>query len=697
MATDPVCGMYVDERSTDLRLTRGTRTYYFCASSCLEQFAAPGAHRAELRRQLIVGWPMAAAVAVLTYTGYPFEGATWLAAALATVVQFYPGRAFYRGTLDALRSRVGNMDVLIAVGTSAAYAYSVVVLALPGRLPSALFFDASSLIVVLILTGNYLEAETRDRAGAAVRKLAELVPATVHRWVAGRETDAPLAEVLPGELVRVRAGERFPVDGRVRSGTSEADESPLTGEPLPVPKLPGERVLAGSLNGGGLLEIEVEQRGPDTLIAQVGQLVAEAETSRVPLQRLADRIAAWFVPVVLALAVLAAAAWAFLGRASPTDALLVFVTVVIIACPCAFGIATPAAVVVGTGRAATEGILFRGPEAIERTARVDLVLTDKTGTLTRGRPELVTVVTATGFPVEQGLAIALGLEAGSAHPYAAAVRRASAERGLTPAPVDSVAVEAGSGVRGRWTGRPVALLSRASARAEGVDDGELGPQPSDPVGASETLLVADHRAVARLLFRDEVAPGVPHAVEALRSDGIEVIIVTGDLEAATQELARSLRIPRWHAGVSPAEKLELVRRYTREGHRVGFVGDGINDAAALAAAEVGIAIGAGADVAKEVGQVVLLRTDFSGVPLALRIARGTVGKVRQNLAWAFGYNAILLPVAAGALVPLFGFSVYLLLPIAGAAAMAVSSTTVVLNSLSLRWISLGGRVRSVAA
>ncbi|MCI4330677.1 MAG: heavy metal translocating P-type ATPase [Thermoplasmata archaeon] len=694
MATDPICGMYVDEVGASLKLTRGTRTYYFCASSCLEQFAAPGLHQSRLRRELLVAWPLAATIALLTYLEFPFSGSTLIAAGLASIVQFYPGLAFYRGTLDALRARMGNMDVLIAVGTSAAYLYSVAVVLEPGRLPPALYFDASSLIIALILTGNYLEQRTRDRAGATLRRLGELLPRIAHRWDGRTESEVPVDALRAGDIIRVRAGERFPADGAIHSGHSSSNESLLTGEPLPVQKGPADRVLAGSLNGDGLLEVEVTQVGPDTLVAQVGQLVAEAETSRVPLQRLADRIAAAFVPAVLLLSVIAASLWAVFGRATPTEALLIFVTVVIIACPCAFGIATPAAVVVGTGRAADAGILYKGHDAIERAARIDLVLTDKTGTLTRGRPTLVRTVTGTELTEATALAWAAGLEAGSTHPFAEAVRGEAAGRGIAPVRVTGATNEPGRGVSGTIDGQTTSLWGLDAALAAHVSLDRWSDRWATPQDASVSwsVLVREGNALGLLGFADEVAPAAAAAVAALREDGIEVEMVTGDRESTARAVASSVGIRIIHARASPAEKLRILRMRQGEGHRVAFVGDGINDAAALTAADVGIAIGAGAEVAKEAGQILLLRTEFEGVPLALRVARGTVGKVRQNLRWAIGYNAFLLPVAAGVLVPFLGFGVYAELPILGAVAMALSSTTVVLNSLSLRWISLpGGR------
>jgi Cu+-exporting ATPase len=683
--------MFVDEATATLRLTRGTRTYYFCAPSCLEQFAAPGIHRARLQRELLFAWPLAAAVAALTYLGFPFAGAALVAAALATVVQFYPGLGFYQGTMAAIRARMGNMDILIAVGTSAAYGYSVAVLTFPGRLPPALYFDASSLIIALILTGAYLEQSTRDRAGATLRRLGELLPRTAHRWEGGVESDVHVEQLRIDEVVRVRAGERYPTDGNVRSGRGTSQEAWLTGEPLPVAKAPGDPVLAGAINGESALEVQVTRIGADTLVAQIGQLVAEAETSRVPLQRLADRIAAAFVPLVLVISVVASLGWLTFGGAPAADALLIFVTVVIIACPCAFGIATPAAVVVGTGRAADEGIVFKGHDAMERAATATFVLTDKTGTLTEGRPTLVRVVATSGTSEGTILGWAAGLEAGSSHPLAEAVRRKARADGVLPSPVDAPTDEAGRGVRGIIDGRPMSIrrLDAEDATLGTMEAFEGALRAPNAGELTWSLLVREETPVGLLGFVDTVSMGAAEGVRALLADGVGIAMVTGDREASARHVAAAVGIQTVHAGVSPAEKLAIVRRYQSEGKKVAFVGDGVNDAAALSAADVGIAIGAGADVAKEAGQVVLIRTDFRGAPLALRIARGTVRKVRQNLLWAIGYNAILLPIAAGLLVPFLGFSVYTVLPVAGAAAMAVSSTTVVLNSFSLQWISLG--------
>jgi Cu+-exporting ATPase len=690
VATDPVCGMFVDERSAELRLVRENRTYYFCSSHCLEEFSQPERELRRLRTKLALAWPLSLIVVVLTY-GQPFADWPWVALVLAAAVQFYPGLQFYRSSWEAIRARNWNMDLLIAVGTTTAFAYSALTLLPESRLPTALYFDASAIIVTLILTGNYLEHFTRERARGALRRLGELLPARASVLREGAEVDLPLGEVRVGELLRVRPGARFPTDGLVREGRSTVSEAFLTGESLPVSKAPGEPILAGSVNGEGLLLVEATRVGEDTALAEIGRLVTEAETSRVPLQQLADRIAAAFVPVVLLLALASALFWALLG-AGLTIALLAFVSVVVIACPCAFGIATPAAIVVGTGRAAEEGILFKGRDSLEQASRVDLVISDKTGTLTRGEPSVTEALPAAGISVEELLSLAASVESGSEHPLAKAVVKSTTARGIPLRAVQGVRAEPGQGVRATVDGEEVAVLNEAAARQAGAELGELAAalRRLSEDGQGSSVVLRAGRPIGALGFRDEPAPGAREAIEALRADGVPVVMASGDQEVAAREIAAQLGISEVHAGVTPAGKLELIRRFQAAGRTVAFVGDGINDAPALAAADLGIAIGAGTEVAREAGGVILLRSDFRGVPLALRLGRRTVKKVRGNLTWAIGYNAVLLPVAMGALVPVFGLRLFGTLPIFGAVAMALSSTTVVLNSLSLRTVSLRG-------
>jgi len=685
MATDPVCGMFVAESPEAIQLTRENRRYYFCCSGCRDTFANPFEERRRLARRLAVAWPLSIAVVALSYVD-PTRVSVGIAALLAGIVQGYAGAPFYRGAWDALRRRVGNMDFLIAVGTTAAFAYSAVALLVPGRLPSEYFFDASSLIVTLILTGSYLEHLTRVRAGSAVQRLAELLP--TEAVVLGRdgERTVPVAEVGAGDRVRVSPGGRFPADGIVRAGRTYVDESLLTGEPGAVEKRPGATVLAGTVNGEGVVEVEVTRVGPDAFVGQVGALLGEAEMSRISIRRTADRIAAAFVPAVLGIAVAAAVFWRVAEGVDLTTSVLVFVTVTITACPCAFGLATPAAILVGTGRAAEDGILFRGPEAIERAARIDLLLTDKTGTLTDSEPSVSDLVALPPCTEPELIALVAGVSVGSEHPLGRAVARAAAARGIAPTPVEDTTALPGRGVRGHVGPEAVAILSGREAPAERIDVAPIAAwvRGVEARGDSWSIAVRNGRLVGAVAFGTSLVPGAREAVAALRAGGVDVAIVTGDGEPAARRVAAALGIARVHAGADPAAKLAVLAEYQRAGRVVGFVGDGVNDAPAIAAADAGFAIGSGTDVAREAGQVILVRPDFRTVPAAIGWARRTVARVRRNLYWAIGYNAVLIPVAAGALVPWLGLRAYAWLPIAGALAMGLSSATVVLNSLGLR-------------
>lgn len=688
MATDPVCGMYVDERTSPLSLIRDNRTYYFCCHTCLAEFSAPEAGLARLQGRLAVAWPAALVVVALTYIWHPADW-MWGAFLAATISQVYCAGPFYRGTWDAVRSRAGNMDLLIAAGTSAAYVYSAVALFVPGRLPADYYFDASTLIIALILSGNYLEQLTRHRAGGALRRLREELPDTATVIREGRERLVPALEVRVGELVRVHPGERIPVDGVVRSGHSSVSEALVTGESFPQQKAPGSPVVAGTLNADGVLDVEVTRIGSDTTLEQIASLVTEAELSRIPLQRTADRIAARFVPFVLVLGVGASLAWGLVTRFSDTPlVILVFVAVVITACPCAFGIATPAALLVGTGRAAEEGIWFKDRDAIERGGRVTTVLIDKTGTLTQGEPHLVDVGSLQSGTEDSVLRLVAAVERDSEHPLAKAIVEYAARRSLVLPDAAEIRAIPGVGVIGRAEGHEV-TVSWSTAPNSG-----LGPEWTPVLerfrqaGRTISVVRVDGRPAVLLGFEDSISPGAAAGVAALVADGIQVAMVTGDQPEAAGRVAAQVGISKIYSQTTPAGKIEILRRLQAQGQVVAFVGDGLNDAPVLTAADLGIAIGSATDVAREAGGIVLTGKDFRAVPLALRLCRRTVARVRQNLSWAIGYNLVLLPIAAGALVPLFGFRVYDVLPIVGAAAMGLSSTTVLLNSLSLRWVSL---------
>ena len=608
----------------------------------------------------------------------------WLFAALATPVQFYTGRSYYVGAFKSLRAGSANMDVLVALGSSTAYFYSLAVLLLVGA-HAHLYFETSALIVTLIRFGKLLEARARGRASEAIRGLMDLAPKVAHVIDAsGVERDVPADRVRPGDEVVVRAGERVPVDGQVVAGLSSLDESMLTGESIPADRGPGDRVLGASVNLQGRLKVRATGVGSATVVAQVIRLVRQAQGGKAPIQRTADRVSAVFVPAVIAAALLTFAAWWVLGGEF-VPAMVRMVAVLVVACPCALGLATPTAILVGTGRGAAAGILFKSSEALERAHRITTVLFDKTGTLTRGEVRVEDPPMGPG--ADEALALAACAESGSGHPIARAVVAAARERGLAVDEPDEVIAVGGSGVEARCAGRRVRV-----GRPGWVMDGK--PLP-DGVATRAAGLETRGRTVLAVRVEDgepvlmgvsdTVRPGAAAALRDLRAAGVETVMVTGDNETVARAVADDLGVARVIAGVLPDGKAAAVAEARRDGRVVAMVGDGINDAPALAAADVGIALGGGADVAMEAADVTLVGGDLAGVGRAIRLSRATMRVIRQNLFWAFFYNVALVPVAAGALhgVQALPAVVRDFHPALAAGAMALSSITVVVNSLRL--------------
>ncbi len=609
--------------------------------------------------------------------------------ALATPVQFLLGSRFYRGAWGALRHRAADMNTLVAVGTSAAYFYSAIATVLPGLfhragVMPAVYFDTSALIIVLILFGRMLEARARGRASDAIRRLAGLAPRTARVVKDEGEADVPIEDVATGDLILVRPGEKIPVDGVVLDGSSAVDESMITGESLPVAKGPGSEVIGATVNRSGSFRFRATKVGKDTVLAQIIRLVREAQGSKAPIQRLADVIAGYFVPIVIAIAVVTFAIWYAFGPAPRlTFALLNFVAVLIIACPCALGLATPTAVMVGTGRGAERGILIKGGESLETAHKVDTVVFDKTGTLTRGEPEVTDLVALEPFSGDDVLRFAAAAERRSEHPLGRAVVRRAAEKGLDLAePSDFQALE-GLGVSARISNRDVLIGSPKMMAERGVDAGELVPTADAfaAEGKTAVFVAVDGRAAGLLAIADTLKDGAAGAVERLKRLGLEVIMLTGDDRRTAEAIAREAGIDRVIAGVLPGQKADEIRRLRSEGKTVAMVGDGINDAPALALADVGIAIGTGTDVAMEASDITLIKGDLDGVASAIALSRRTIRTIRQNLFWAFIYNVVGIPVAAGALYPFFHV---LLDPVIASVAMAFSSVSVVSNSLRLR-------------
>jgi Cu+-exporting ATPase len=614
--------------------------------------------------------------------------------ALATPVVLWGAWPFFVRAGQSVANRHLNMFTLIGLGVGVAYVYSVIATLAPGLFPAALrghhgrvavYFEAAAVIVSLVLLGQVLELRARSRTGAAIRALLELAPRTARRLRDdGPEEDVPLDAVQVGDRLRVRPGEKVPVDGAVLEGASSVDESMITGEPIPVEKHPGDRVVGATVNGTGALVMRAEKVGRDTLLARIVAMVAAAQRTRAPIQRLADTVAGYFVPTVILASVLTFAAWALWGPEPRfAFAFINAVAVLIIACPCALGLATPMSIMVATGRGATAGVLFRNAEAIEVLCAIDTLVVDKTGTLTEGRPKLVAVESSAGVDEAELLRLAASLEQGSEHPLAAALVAGAKERGLALTGAEDFASVTGKGVTGRVGGRAVALGNKALMLDVGAAVGTLDERAEALRAEGQTVMfVAIDGALAGLVgVADPIKGTAAEALRLLREEGLRVVMLTGDSRTTAEAVGRKLGIEEVIAGVLPDQKADAVKRLQGEGRRVAMAGDGINDAPALAQAHVGVAMGTGTDVAMESAGVTLVGGDLRGLVRARRLSRATMANIRQNLAFAFGYNALGIPVAAGVLYPLTGT---LLSPMLAAAAMSFSSVSVIANALRLR-------------
>ncbi|MDO8863759.1 heavy metal translocating P-type ATPase [Haliea sp. E1-2-M8] len=758
---DPVCGMTVDPATAKHRSEHGGQTWYFCGARCREKFetdpeqylgerqepaaaipgatytcpmhpevrqqgpgdcpicgmalepeevtadTGPSAELLDMSRRFWIGLALTLPVFLLEMGSHLFatdhllssQWSNWIQLALATPVVLWAGWPFFLRGWRSVQRRSLNMFTLIAIGTGAAWSYSVVATLAPGIFPPAfhqpdgsvaVYFEAAAVIVVLVLLGQVLELRAREKTSGAIRALLDLAPASARRLdEQSGEQDVPLDQVQVGDRLRVRPGDKIPLDGEILEGRSTVDESMVTGEPLAVTRQAGDSVIGGSINGQGSFIMRADKVGRDTLLARIVQMVASAQRSRAPIQGLADRVAGYFVPAVIAAAVVAFIAWSLLGPQPPMAfALIAAVSVLIIACPCALGLATPMSIMVGIGRGAGLGVLIRDAEALERMEKVDTVVIDKTGTLTEGKPAVTDLRPADGFDEASLLTLVAALEQGSEHPLAQAIVARALELDLTlPDAVDFDA-ENGKGVTGRVDGQRVAVGNRLLMAAEGAESGSQDAAAEELRGTGATVIFAavDGRLAGLVAIADPVKESSGAAIKALQDAGMRVVMLTGDNRTTAEAVARTLGIDEVEAEVLPEDKGHVVQRLRDEGRIIAMVGDGINDAPALATADVGIAMGTGTDVAIESAGITLLRGDLGGIVQALHLSRATMRNIRQNLFFAFAYNALGVPIAAGVLYPLIGM---LLSPMIAAAAMSLSSVSVISNALRLRRVRLG--------
>ena len=700
-AKDPVCGMVVDRR-TALSSTVGGRTFYFCSPGCQRTFEAPEAELRNLKRRVTIAMTgvlvlailraavflgLAAGATVLTWVPIGFlpwfTWGVWMMI-LVTPVQFIGGATFYKGAWQAVRRRTVNMDFLVAMGTSVAYLYSVIVVFAPDLLPieedkRGVYFEVSAVIIAFVLLGRYMEDIIKKKSSAAVRKLMDLRPAVAHVVRDGVEMEVPAESVAVDETVVVRPGEMVPTDGVLIDGASAVDEKLITGESMPVDKRAGDDVIGGTLNKTGAFTLRTTRVGADTTLNQIIQLVEDAQSTSSQIQRIADRVTVYFVPAVIAVAVASFVFWIVAGNL-PT-AVLSFIAVLIIACPCALGIATPAALMVGVGKGAESGILIRGAEYLERALRLTTVVFDKTGTLTRGEPTVTDIVPVSSVPADELVRVAGALEQRSEHPLAQAIVAHAAMVTGAALQVEDFAAVSGEGVRGRVDGRGALVGNRRLMRNNdvGVSAGtEQVLVGLEQQGKTAMLVAIDGRLAGIVAVADTLKEHSAEAVRDLKALGVKVLMLTGDNERTARAIATQLDLTDVIAGVLPADKADKIQELRDASEVVAMVGDGINDAPALATAEIGIALGSGSDVAKETGGIILMHDDPRDVVTAIRLSRATMRKIHQNLFWAFGYNTAAVPIAA----------VGLLNPVIAAAAMALSSLSVITNSATLKRLRL---------
>jgi len=680
--------MFVEEKPDSIRHAIEGREYFFCSNQCLDEFSEPEKELRKLKKQVGLSITLTIPIVILTFFQiFSLATSHYIMLVLATPVQFWIGWRFYRGLWDGIKAKASNMDSLIAVGTSVAYLYSAVVTILIGHFPfESVYFETATVIITLILLGKLLESRTKEKASSAVRKLLDLQPRTAKVIREGQEVEIPVEQILEEEILMIRPGEKIPTDGIVIVGSSSIDESAITGESLPVDKSVGSEVIGSTINKSGLLKIKATKVGQDTVLSQIISLVNDARMGKAKMQKMVDQVAKYFVPAVIIIAISAGLGWYFVGGIGFTYSLLAFVSVIIIACPCALGIATPAALMMGTGKGAENGILFKGGEYLEIAKKVKTIVFDKTGTLTQGRPSVTDVIDLSGIREKELLRLAAVAELGSEHPLGQAVVKKAKDDGMIISSPDSFEALSGHGLRAVYADHVILIGNRKL-----MDENKISiPEKIDSMlqnleseGKTATLISIDDKLSGIIALADTIKQNAREAIDSLRKSGIEIIMLTGDNERTARAISSKLGITRVISQVLPHQKEEVISQLKSEGKVVAMVGDGINDAPALAKADLGIAIGSGTDVAKETGGIILIKNDLRDVVTALDLGKKTVSKIKQNLFWAFAYNAGLIPVAAGVLVPFLGVGMFGWLPMLAGGAMALSSVTVVGNSILL--------------
>jgi len=676
--------MYVNEEHAAFKVERGGKIYYFCSEGCMLTFQQPDRELKKLRNLAIFSLIFGALTFMVMFAGVPLPllPMEWWAFLLATPVQFVAGWRYYRGAWGALKARTANMDTLIVIGSTTAWAYSTFVVLFPQWVPSMeVYFDASALILALILIGKYLEEVARGRASDAVRKLLDLQP-PMARIVRedGSEEEVGVETIMPMDILRVKPGERVPLDGVIVDGASSVDESMITGESVPVSKKAEDEVIGGTMNKEGSFKMDVTKIGMNTTLQQIVQMVEDAQLSKAPIQRFADTIAAYFTPTILIIATLSALGWFYIAHETFGVAFTTFVAVVIVACPCAMGIATPTAILVGAGLGAQNGILIKNGEFLEKARSLQVVAFDKTGTLTKGELAVTDVV---GDKPDELLAAAASLEKLSEHPIGSAVVRKAEEKRLKLSEPKGFEALAGRGVKGSIGRRSYVVgTSRLMDEIKAEVPDEVKRQSEVFYGQGKTLafVSVNGKVIGIIAVADQIKENAPKAVKKLKDMGLKVVMITGDNKRTAEAIAKQVGIDDYRAEVLPEDKVNVVKELQKEGLIVAMVGDGVNDAPALAASDVGIALGSGTDVAVETGGIVLIKNNLEDVARAIDLSKRTYSKIKQNLFWAFAYNSALIPVAAGVLIP-WGIQMN---PILAAGAMALSSITVVSNSLLLR-------------